>query len=121
MKTAYFDCIAGASGDMILGALLDAGLSEEALRGQLALLHLDDFELAIRQVDKQGFSALKVDVKVKDDVPARHLPARSPSGPRLRRTGRGPSRDAGSTSTRSTPGERGRAAAQRPGRRRPGP
>ncbi len=74
MKIAYFDCIAGASGDMLLGALLDAGLPEEALRQQLTLLHLDDFELRVRRVEKNGFSALKVDVQVKDDVPARHLP-----------------------------------------------
>ncbi len=74
MKIAYFDCIAGASGDMLLGALLDAGLSEETLRQQLALLHLEDFELQVRRVEKNGFSALKVDVLVNDDVPARHLP-----------------------------------------------
>ena len=74
MKIAYFDCIAGASGDMMLGALLDAGLAEATLRDRLALLHLDDFDLEVRRVDKQGFSALKVDVRVKDDVPARHLP-----------------------------------------------
>lgn len=73
MKLAYFDCIAGASGDMILGALLDAGLPEATLRAQLAALHLDGFELNCRRVDKQGFSALKVDVIVADDVPARHL------------------------------------------------
>lgn len=74
MKIAYFDCIAGASGDMILGAMLDAGLAEETLQEQLALLHLDDFTLRCRRVDKNGFSAMKVDVLVTDDVPVRHLP-----------------------------------------------
>jgi uncharacterized protein (TIGR00299 family) protein len=74
MKIAYFDCIAGASGDMILGALLDAGLPEAALRQGLAALHLDDFDLRPRRVVKNGFSATKVDVLVADDVPARHLP-----------------------------------------------
>ena len=74
MKIAYIDCIAGASGDMLLGALLDAGLPEATLRQQLDQLSLDDFSLHVRQVDKQGFSARKVDVLVKDDVPTRHLP-----------------------------------------------
>ncbi len=74
MKVAYFDCIAGASGDMILGALLDAGLPEATLREQLAALRLADFDLHCRRVDKNGFSAVKVDVLVTDDVPARHLP-----------------------------------------------
>ncbi len=74
MKIAYFDCIAGASGDMILGALLDAGLPEATLRAGLAALRLDDFELRCRQVVKSGFSATKVDVLVAEDVPARHLP-----------------------------------------------
>jgi pyridinium-3,5-bisthiocarboxylic acid mononucleotide nickel chelatase len=74
MKIAYFDCIAGASGDMMLGALLDAGLPEETLREQLARLRLADFDLRIRRVDKNGFSATKVDVLVKDEIPARHLP-----------------------------------------------
>jgi uncharacterized protein (TIGR00299 family) protein len=74
MKIVYFDCIAGASGDMILGAMLDAGLAEETLREQLALLHLNDFTLRCRRVDKNGFSAMKVDVLVTDDEPTRHLP-----------------------------------------------
>ncbi|MBN1992651.1 MAG: nickel pincer cofactor biosynthesis protein LarC [Anaerolineae bacterium] len=74
MKLAYFDCIAGASGDMILGALLDAGLAEATLRERLAALHLDDFDLRCNRVNKNGFSATKVDVLVKDDAPARHLP-----------------------------------------------
>jgi uncharacterized protein (TIGR00299 family) protein len=74
MKIAYFDCIAGASGDMILGALLDAGLTEAALREQLAALRLADFDLRCQRVVKSGFSATKVDVLVADDVPTRHLP-----------------------------------------------
>ena len=74
MKIAYFDCIAGASGDMILGALIDAGLPEATLRERLAALRLDDFDLRCGRVVKDGFSATKVDVLVADDVSARHLP-----------------------------------------------
>jgi uncharacterized protein (TIGR00299 family) protein len=73
MRIVYFDCIAGASGDMILGALLDAGLPEATLREGLAGLGLDDFDLKCHHVLKNGFSATKVDVLVADDVPARHL------------------------------------------------
>lgn len=73
MKVAYFDCIAGASGDMILGALLDAGLLEATLRDRLRALRLDDFDLRCQRVVKRGFSATKVDVLVADDVPERHL------------------------------------------------
>jgi len=73
MKVAYFDCIAGASGDMILGALLDAGLPEATLRERLAALRLDGFELRVQHVRKHAFSATKVDVLVADDVPERHL------------------------------------------------
>ncbi len=74
MTIAYFDCISGASGDMILGALLDVGLDERVLQDQLACLNLPGFILETRTVSKQGFRATKVDVHVEDDVPARHLP-----------------------------------------------
>jgi len=70
---AYFDCIAGVSGDMILGALLDAGLAEQTLQERLSALHLDDFHLHTKRVVKNAFSATKVDVHVHDDVPERHL------------------------------------------------
>lgn len=73
MKIAYFDCIAGASGDMILGALIDAGLSAETLKTKLAALHLADFQLKIYKANKNGFSATKVDVLVSDKAPERHL------------------------------------------------
>lgn len=73
MRTAYFDCIAGASGDMMLGALLDAGLAADRLEGELAKLHLKEFHLHIDRVSKNAFSAVKVDVHVHDDTPERHL------------------------------------------------
>ena len=73
MKTAYIDCIAGASGDMLLGALVDAGLPAATLEAELAKLHLDDFHLHISKVSKNGFGATKVDVHAHDHAPERHL------------------------------------------------
>lgn len=74
MKIAYFDCVAGASGDMILGALVDAGLPAETLVEKLAALHLQDFNLSFARVNKNGLGATQATVQVKDDVPERHLP-----------------------------------------------
>jgi uncharacterized protein (TIGR00299 family) protein len=73
MKTAYFDCIAGASGDMLLGALVDAGLPITTLEEELGKLGLDDFHLSVTKVSKNGFGATKVVVQVRDDAPERHL------------------------------------------------
>jgi uncharacterized protein (TIGR00299 family) protein len=73
MKTAYFDCIGGASGDMLLGALIDAGLPVAALEAELAKLHLDDFHLHVAKVAKNAFAATKVDVHAHDHAPERHL------------------------------------------------
>lgn len=57
MKTLYFDCFAGASGDMILGALVAAGVDPHNLREQLALLHIDGFSVDFETVDRSGLSA----------------------------------------------------------------
>jgi pyridinium-3,5-bisthiocarboxylic acid mononucleotide nickel chelatase len=73
MKIAYFDLIGGASGDMIMAAMLDAGLPEQALRQALAGLRLPGYELAIKRVVKNGFSATQVAVNVAVDVPERRL------------------------------------------------
>jgi len=73
MKTAYVDCIAGASGDMLLGALVDAGLPSARLEAELAKLNARDFHLHAGKVSKNGFGATKVDVHVHDDAPERHL------------------------------------------------
>jgi uncharacterized protein (TIGR00299 family) protein len=73
MKTCYIDCIAGASGDMLLGALVDAGLPVAALEAELEKLRIDDFHLHVSKVSKNGFGATKVDVHAHDHAPERHL------------------------------------------------
>src|SRR5215470_8181617 len=64
MKTAYFDCPSGASGDMILGAVVDAGAPFDALERELAGLGIEGYRLERREVMKAGFRATKVDVHV---------------------------------------------------------
>jgi pyridinium-3,5-bisthiocarboxylic acid mononucleotide nickel chelatase len=73
MKIAYFDCIAGASGDMLLGALLDAGFDESVLHAGLANLNLPGFNVTVTRLLKNGLSALKVNVAVQEDLPSRTL------------------------------------------------
>jgi uncharacterized protein (TIGR00299 family) protein len=60
---AYFDCFAGIAGDMVLGALLDAGASERALREGLEPLDLDPFEMEIGQAVRGGIGATQVTVR----------------------------------------------------------
>lgn len=66
MKTAYFDCFSGVSGDMTLGALLACGLSDAGLeaefRRQMSGLHVPGYELKIGRVVRQGITATDVDV-----------------------------------------------------------
>ena len=59
MKLLYFDCFNGASGDMILGALLDAGLPLEDLRRALGSLGIGEYEMAAERVLRAGVSATK--------------------------------------------------------------
>ncbi|MGL5018931.1 MAG: LarC family nickel insertion protein, partial [Luteolibacter sp.] len=73
MKTAYLDCIAGASGDMLLGALIDSGLPISTLEAELAKLGISDFQLQVSKVSKNGFGATKVDVLARDEAPERRL------------------------------------------------
>ena len=66
MRLAYFDCPSGAAGDMVMGALVDAGVPFEALRAELTKLALPGFTLERREVMKGVFRATKVDVHVHD-------------------------------------------------------
>jgi len=63
MRVAYFDCIAGISGSMALGALIDAGADLDELRGALGQLPLEPFELEAEEVETQGLRAVRVDVR----------------------------------------------------------
>lgn len=73
MRIAYFDGASGASGDMLLGALVDAGVELEALRAELRNLPLEGYELSAESVSRAGIRATKVAVQTKDDVPRRGL------------------------------------------------
>lgn len=59
MKVLYFDCFAGAAGDMILGALLDAGLPFEALQRALGSLAVEGWSISADRVLRAGVSATK--------------------------------------------------------------
>jgi uncharacterized protein (TIGR00299 family) protein len=75
----YVDCFAGASGDMLLGALVDAGLSLDALQSALEKLSLSGYELDARRVQTHGltgtrFSVLDTPAEGSEPAyPARHL------------------------------------------------
>lgn len=72
MKIAYFDAFSGASGDMILGALVDAGLPLEVLQEGLKGLGVEGFEVVTYPVIRRGLRATKVDVVIpREDYPAR--------------------------------------------------
>jgi len=70
VKVVYFDCPSGASGDMILGALIDAGVPLPTLRAELAKLGLPGFTLETREVRRGAFRATKADVVL--DAQVRH-------------------------------------------------
>ena len=66
MAIAYFDCFAGISGDMILGALVDAGLSVEELSRGVKSLDLESFNIEAREVESYGLRGTKVEVKARE-------------------------------------------------------
>ena len=70
MKVLYFDCFAGAAGDMILGALLDAGLPFDELKRALGSLAVEGWDLSVSRVVKTGVSAAKFRVHEHTYVPS---------------------------------------------------
>lgn len=71
---AYFDCVSGVSGDMILGALVDAGLSLDQLAGELDGLGVSGYGLRSERVQRAGIAATRVHVELEAaEQPRRHL------------------------------------------------
>jgi pyridinium-3,5-bisthiocarboxylic acid mononucleotide nickel chelatase len=73
MKTLYFDCFAGASGDMILGAMVAAGVDSRVLREQLSLLGVEGFSVEFETVNRSGLSATYARVQAAHEHTHRHL------------------------------------------------
>ena len=73
MKTIYFDCFAGASGDMILGAMVAAGVNPDLLAQHLKLLNIDGFNVQFKQVTRAGLGATYAVVETAHEHKHRHL------------------------------------------------
>ena len=72
---AYLDCFSGISGDMLLGALVDAGVNSDDLRAELARLALSGYQLDVQKTHRAGLAATKVNVALEEaKQPHRRLP-----------------------------------------------
>jgi len=90
MNLAYFDCFSGISGDMTLGALIDAGCDVAHLRKELKALEVAGWELSAEKVWKNGMAATYAKVRAEDRQTHRSLTdileilKKSPLAPRVR-------------------------------------
>jgi uncharacterized protein (TIGR00299 family) protein len=66
MKVAFLDTFSGLSGDMIIGALISAGLPFDYLKSELSKLNLSGYELSVTSVQRKSITAIKFDVKILD-------------------------------------------------------
>jgi len=73
MRTLYFDCFAGASGNMILGALIDLGVDEGALREEISKLGLEGVSIESSKVNRSGIGSTHVEVTFPEQHHHRHL------------------------------------------------
>ncbi len=73
MRIAYFDCFSGISGDMVLGALVDAGADLSRLEAQLRLLQLPGWKISAEKVRRQALFATQVKVESHEHHPHRGL------------------------------------------------
>ena len=66
MRICYFDCFAGAAGDMILGALLDAGVPNSVVEQAVGELHLTGWALSVHDTDRGGLRATRAEVHTQE-------------------------------------------------------
>ncbi len=72
-KIAYLDCTSGISGDMMLGAMVDAGVNLDELNAAVGSLGLSGCRLIDREVDRSGFRAIQVTVEYEPERVHRRL------------------------------------------------
>jgi pyridinium-3,5-bisthiocarboxylic acid mononucleotide nickel chelatase len=74
-RVGWFHCLAGASGDMLLGVLVDVGVPIATLQESIDALRVEPIELSVQEVTKHGLAATKVDVHVTRSTVTRTWPA----------------------------------------------
>lgn len=72
-RIAYFDCFSGISGDMALGALVDAGLDPAALEAELRKLNVEGWTITAERVVRYGIAGTKLHVRTSEQHIHRHL------------------------------------------------
>lgn len=72
-RVAYLDCFSGVSGDMLVGAALDAGLDVGDIRGELRKIPIEGYSLDTRRVKRAGIAARQVTVDVAEPRSPRSL------------------------------------------------
>ena len=72
MKTIYFDCFAGAAGDMLVGALIDVGLDFTTLEGELAKLEIGGCLISSKHILKQGVTSCNFQVNITHETHLHH-------------------------------------------------
>lgn len=73
MKIAYFDCFSGVSGDMILGALIDAGLDIRELESELGKLQISGYKIKAEKTIRKGISGTKFSIDIIEQNARRKL------------------------------------------------
>src|SRR5687768_9760862 len=77
MRILFFDCFAGMSGDMTVGAMISAGMPIEHLQQELSKIHLHGYHLLSRTIERSMISAVKFDVALDHDHSHEHAHAHS--------------------------------------------
>lgn len=72
MKILYYDCFAGISGDMNLGALIDLGVDAGYLTSELEKLNIEGFHLEVKKDNRRGISGTKADVIIENQENEKH-------------------------------------------------
>ncbi len=73
MKTLYFDCFAGASGNMILGGLVSLGVDHKVLIKEVQKLNITDFDVEFNEVNRAGINSFHAKTVYQEEKTHRHL------------------------------------------------